>query len=207
MRRRPRRPPPSALELRARASGCPPRPASIGIGMPMRPVEQTSTSAGAQPSAVGGELAHAQRVGAARLPGRGVGVAGVEDDRGGAAVGEVAAADLHRRGLREVRREHAGRGDRRVGRRWRRCARSGAPDSLMPDATREPDPPRPSNAPGDRRVTLTAMTPARVGRGRWSRAGRARGWRPGSPGPTRPSPGCRARRSRARCRCARRSGR
>ena len=61
-----------------------------------------------------GELAHAQRVGAALLPRRRVGVAGVEDHRGGAAVGEVAATDLHRRGGDQVAGEHAGGGDRRA---------------------------------------------------------------------------------------------
>ena len=57
-----------------------------------------------------GELAHAQRVGPALVAGGGVGVAGVEHDRGGAAVGEVAAADLHRRRGDQVGGEHTGRG-------------------------------------------------------------------------------------------------
>jgi hypothetical protein len=58
-------------------------------------------------------------------PRRRVGVAGVEHHRGGAAVGEVAAADLHRRGRREVGGEHAGGGDRRavVGRDQREVGR------------------------------------------------------------------------------------
>ena len=151
-RRRRSRPPPSA---RCRWSGSPAprrrhRPSrrcahsfgmpvssgAIGIGMPMRPVEHTSTSVGVDtrgPSR--GQLAHAPRVGAARLAGRGVGVAGAEHDRGGAAVGEVRAADLHRRRLREIRGEHArGRAPARRS-SVATIARSGAPDSLIPHAS------------------------------------------------------------------------
>ena len=97
--------PPSA-SMMPQSLGMPASSAAIGIGMPMSPVEQTSTSEVAAPMPDGGELAHARRVAPARLAGGGVGVARAEHDRGRAAVGEVRARDLHRRGLREVRREH-----------------------------------------------------------------------------------------------------
>ena len=60
----------------------------------MRPVEHTSTSAGATPRPARGQLAHARRVAPARFAGRGVGVAGVEHDRGRAAVGEMRACEI-----------------------------------------------------------------------------------------------------------------
>ena len=107
--------PPAASALSAGASfGIPDSTGSIGIGIPISPVEQTSTSRGAQPSDLGRELGHAERVAAARLAGGGVGVAGVEDDRRRPAVVEVDAADLHRRRRDQVGREHPGGGDRRV---------------------------------------------------------------------------------------------
>ena len=49
-------------------------------------------------------------------------------------------------------------------------------------------------------VTLTGTT--RRSAARSSRAARVRRWRTGWPGPTRPSPGCRAHRTRAPSRCA-----
>ena len=100
---------PPSLDTCAHSFGMPASIGAIGIGIPIRPVEQTRTSAGAspRPAAVS---AHMRRASApARLTRRGVRVAGVEDDRGGAAVAEMRRAHLHRRGLREVRREHAGR--------------------------------------------------------------------------------------------------
>ena len=96
-----------------------------------------------------GELAHAQRVGPALVAGGGVGVAGVEHDRGGAAVGQVAAADLHRRRGHEVGGEHAGRAATGASSTVATMARSGSPDSLMPDAS------PPAANPGTA-VTLTA---------------------------------------------------
>ena len=107
---------------------------SIGIGMPMRPVEHTSTSLRHAAERLGGELAHPPRVAPAGLARRGVGVAGVEHDRGGAPVAQVRAAHLHRGGGDEVGREHPGRGDRRRS-AVATIARSGAPDALIPHAS------------------------------------------------------------------------
>ena len=61
-------PPPSARERRRTASGCRPRARAIGIGMPMSPVEHTSTSAVAMPRPSRGELAHAAARRVARAP-------------------------------------------------------------------------------------------------------------------------------------------
>ena len=131
---------PPPLDTCAHSFGMPASIGAIGIGIPIRPVEQTRTSAGAspRPSAVN---AHMRRgVGPARLTRRGVRVAGVEHDRGGAAVAEMRRAHLHRRGLREVRREHAGRNDGRavLGRHDREIGCAGLLDPARQPARFEP---------------------------------------------------------------------
>src|SRR5690606_17833629 len=81
---------------------------------------------------------------------------------------------------------------------------------LAPPAPRsgpQPRPPPERGAPAPRPAVLVAPsltgTPPRWV-GRWSRRGRAGGWRTGPPGRRRPSPGCRGRPGRPPDRCARR---
>ena len=113
--------PPAASARSCPASlGIPASIGAIGNGIPMSPVEQTSTSVGATPSPVAVELAHAAGVVAAPLPRRRVGVAGVEHDGGGEPVGaDGRARTWTGRRRRQVRREHAGRAARHGGPRSR----------------------------------------------------------------------------------------
>ena len=119
------------------ARGCRRAIASIGSGMPMRPVEHTSTSSAAQPSSSATRRAHLLGVGRPAVAGGGVGVAAVEDDRarpgrrwrrGGrgrdAPARRVTCSAVNTRRRRPARR-----------RRWRRATRSGSPLALMPQAT------------------------------------------------------------------------
>ena len=79
----------------------------------MRPVEHTSTSEAGAAEAVGGELAMRS---ASRRPGSPVAALALPElsTTAAAAVGEMPAADLHRRRGDEVRGEHAGGGDGRA---------------------------------------------------------------------------------------------
>ena len=87
---------------------------SIGIGIPISPVEQTSTSRGAQPSDLGGELGHAQRVARPASPVAALALPELSTTAAARPSCEVDAADLHRRRRDQVGREHTGGGDRRV---------------------------------------------------------------------------------------------
>ena len=107
--------PPSAASA-ATACGIPARIASILRLTPITPVDATSTCSSLQPTALGGELRHLLRVGHALRAGAGVGAAAVGHDRlrAAAARRQVILAEIDRRGLGEVHREHAGGGRRRV---------------------------------------------------------------------------------------------
>ena len=171
---------PPAVDTCAHSFGMPASIGAIGIGMPMRPVEQTSTSAASnpRPSAVSAHMPRASArpaspVAAFALPELSTTAAARPSPR-------CARADLHGRGLREVRREHAGRDRRRavLGRHDREIGRAGLLDPARQPARGEPA--RRSDTHGSRsRITRAAA-------GRWSRGGRARCWRLGSPDRMRP---------------------
>ena len=71
------------------------------------PVENGSTCSGAQPSA-GQRHAAGMCRGQAGLAGAGVGIAGVDQHRADRSIGQMLAANLHRRRAEAVLREHAG---------------------------------------------------------------------------------------------------
>ena len=93
----------------------PARTLSIGIVTPIRPVEPTRTEPCGKASACSAKRAISQRVLQSLLAGAGIGVAGVGDDRLGAALLHALDADLHGRGAGLVGGEHAGHGGRRLG--------------------------------------------------------------------------------------------
>ena len=181
----------------AAAAGMPVSTAAMGSGTPMRPVEQTRTSSGGQPSAVA-VTSHMRRAWA----------------RPGAPVAALAFPALRTTAaacpsVRLLRLTCTGAAATRLvvntpaavtGRRSAvaTSARSGSPLALTPQAT-----PAASNPVAV--VTLTGG--ARRSARRSSRGARGRGWRPGGPARPRPCRGCRWRRRRGRSRCGRRSGR
>ena len=192
-------------ERRRRAWGRRPRCSSSGSGMPMRPVEHTSTSLGcaaellARPARTcdGRRRDPSRRSPRSALPELSTTAAAL-------AAPQVLPAHLHRRRSGEVAGEDAGGRRPARGRRSRRARGRARRCVLMPHAT-----PAASNpgTPVMLIVSIRSRHQPDAGSGRWSRAGRARGSAPGSPGPTRPSRGCRARRARAPTRCARRTAR
>ena len=104
--------PPSARSPAA-AAGTPSSMAAIGRGMPIRPVEQTRTSVGRQPTSDAHQGAGALRVPLAGGAGGGVGVAAVDHDRGRPPLRrrQVGLGHQHRGGRGPVGREDAGGGN------------------------------------------------------------------------------------------------
>ncbi len=181
------REPPSAASS-PQSFGMPTSSASMGIGMPMRPVEHTSTSSGAmpRPSAVSSHIRTASR-----RPGSPVAAFALPE------LNTTAAARPFARWRREI---WTGAACARfvvntpaavagTPSSVARSARSGSPDGLMPHAR------PPATKPG------TAVTPevtaGSPGAGDPSSpGGRAECWPLGSSGPRRLSRGCPPRRSR-----------
>ena len=158
----------------------------MGSRTPISPVEATATSIGAEPELGRGVLGGGVGVLEALGPGAGVGAAGVEDDGPRPLAGQHLPAPEHRRG-----REAVGGEDGRGG-----VVRTVVEDDGDVGVAGGLEPG--GDAGG-------ARTPAGRWRsrrdsyereGRWSRAGRGRGWRTGSPLPRCPWSGCRRRRRR-----------
>ena len=107
--------PPSAASAFT-ACGMPARILSILRLTPITPVEATSTWSSGQPTVAAVSLRHFVRIGHALRARARVGAAAVGDDRFRAAAArrEVVLAEIDRRRLREIDREHAGGGRRSV---------------------------------------------------------------------------------------------
>ncbi len=183
----------------AASEGTPAATMSMGSGMPINPVEHTSTASGSQPmaAAVSAHMRAAWAtpsapVAALALPLLSTTAAACPPvaARWARVTCTGAAASLF---WVKVAAALTGRPSAVA-----TSDRSGSPEGLMPAAT-----PLATNPAGV--VTLTGTPPPR--RGRRSRAVRAPRWRTAPPVPTHPSPGCRWRRSRRPSASADRLGR
>ncbi len=190
---------PPWAERAAWASAAPPSTASMGNGMPIRPVEHTSTCSGGQPRAR--PAAPAIRSAWTR-PVEPLAALALPLLRITALARPPVAARWARltttgaaASLFGVKTAAAGTGAPSV---VATSARSGSPEALTPAAT-----PAATNPVGA--VTLMGRPPRAAGPR--SPAGRAGGWRTAPPAPRLPSPGCRAQRGRRPNPCARRTGR
>ena len=183
----------------AAAAGTPVVNGSIGMGIPIRPVEQTRTWLRSQPRA---SATSAAVPSATSRPGSPVAALALPELRTTAAACDPPARCRRLSWTGAAATRLVVNTPAAVTGRWSAVAtsdRSGRPDALMPAAT--PAATKPWAAVTDIRA------PARRRGGRGSRGGRGGGWRSGAPGRRRPSPGCPRRRWPGPCSCGRRSGR